>query len=74
MKNINEEDDTLKIGYLKEHVLPLSARAVGRKKLSRFAQIESPDFVLLFIPITAFAMAPNEDTSLYNKDSKILLL
>jgi DNA recombination protein RmuC len=25
MKNINEEDDTLKIGYLKEHVLPLNA-------------------------------------------------
>jgi DNA recombination protein RmuC len=31
-------------------------------------QIESPDFVLLFIPIEpAFAMALNEDTSLYNK-------
>jgi DNA recombination protein RmuC len=31
-------------------------------------QIESPDFVLLFIPIEpAFAMALNEDTKLYNK-------
>jgi DNA recombination protein RmuC len=30
--------------------------------------MESPDFVLLFIPIeTAFALALNEDTTLYNK-------
>jgi DNA recombination protein RmuC len=30
--------------------------------------MESPDFVLLFIPIeSAFALALNEDTSLYNK-------
>ena len=31
-------------------------------------EIESPDFVLLFVPIeTAFSVATNEDTSIYNR-------
>ena len=39
-----------------------------KKNYQDLYQIESPDFVLLFIPIEpAFAMALNEDTSLYNK-------
>jgi DNA recombination protein RmuC len=36
-------------------------------KLSPFVQIESPDFVLYYPIEPAFAMALNEDTSLYNK-------
>ncbi|MBC7747902.1 MAG: DNA recombination protein RmuC [Methylotenera sp.] len=69
-KYINEEDDTLKIGYLKEHVLSIKRHVeqLGAKNYHDLYQIESPDFVLLFIPIEpAFAMALNEDTSLYNK-------
>ena len=41
---------------------------MGEKNYHDLYEIESPDFVLLFIPIEpAFAMALNEDTTLYNK-------
>jgi len=69
-KYINEEDDLLKIGYLKEHVLSIKRHVeqLGNKNYHDLYQIESPDFVLLFIPIEpAFAMALNENTSLYNR-------
>ena len=69
-KYINEEDDTLKMGYLKEHVNSIKRHVeqLGNKNYHDLYQIESPDFVLLFIPIEpAFAMALNEDTTLYNK-------
>ncbi|RTY82138.1 DNA recombination protein RmuC [Flavobacterium sp. GSP27] len=69
-KYINEEDDLLKIAYLKEHVSSIKRHVeqLGNKNYHDLYQIESPDFVLLFIPIEpAFAMALNEDTSLYNK-------
>jgi DNA recombination protein RmuC len=69
-KYINEEEDDLKIGYLKEHVNSIKRHVeqLGNKNYQDLYQIESPDFVLLFIPIEpAFAMALNEDTTLYNK-------
>lgn len=69
-KYINEEDDILKISFLKEHVNSIKRHVeqLGNKNYHDLYQIESPDFVLLFIPIEpAFAMALNEDTSLYNK-------
>lgn len=69
-KYINEEDDILKISYLKEHVNSIKRHVeqLGNKNYHDLYQIESPDFVLLFIPIEpAFAMALNEDTTLYNK-------
>ena len=69
-KYSNEEDDSLKLGYLKEHVQSIKRHVeqLGNKNYHDLYQIESPDFVLLFIPIeSAFAMALNEDTSLYNK-------
>ena len=69
-KYINEEDDELKINYLKEHVNSIKRHVeqLGNKNYQDLYQIESPDFVLLFIPIEpAFAMALNEDTTLYNK-------
>lgn len=69
-KYINEEDDILKINYLKEHVNSIKRHVeqLGNKNYHDLYQIESPDFVLLFIPIEpAFAMALNEDPSLYNK-------
>ena len=69
-KYINEEDDSLKISYLKEHVSSIKRHVeqLGEKNYHDLYEIESPDFVLLFIPIEpAFAMALNEDTTLYNK-------
>ena len=67
---INEEDETLKEQYLKEHVNSLKRHIeqLSDKKYEDLYQIESPDFVLLFIPIEpAFAVALNSDTHLYNK-------
>ncbi|WP_366183917.1 DNA recombination protein RmuC [Flavobacterium ovatum] len=69
-KYINEEEDDLKASYLKEHVNSIKRHVeqLGNKNYQDLYQIESPDFVLLFIPIEpAFAMALNEDTTLYNK-------
>ena len=67
---INEEDDALKPIYLKEHVNAIKRHVeqLGDKNYHDLYNIESPDFVLLFIPIEpAFALALNEDTTLYNK-------
>jgi DNA recombination protein RmuC len=70
-KYINEDDDeAAKTRYLKEHVnsIRLHVEQLGNKNYQDLYQIESPDFVLLFIPMEpAFAIALNEDTSLYNK-------
>ena len=69
-KFINEEDDSLKINFLKEHVNSIKRHVdqLGEKNYQDLYQIESPDFVLLFIPMEpAFALALNEDTTLYNK-------
>jgi DNA recombination protein RmuC len=67
---INEEDDHVKTQFLKEHVNAIKRHVdqLGDKNYQDLYQIESPDFVLLFIPIEpAFALALNEDTTLYNK-------
>ena len=67
---INEENDDLKAQHLKEHVISINRHVeqLGNKNYQDLYQMESPDFVLLFIPIeSAFALALNEDTSLYNK-------
>lgn len=67
---INEDDDTLKANFLKEHVNSIKRHVeqLGDKNYQDIYQMESPDFVLLFIPIeTAFALALNEDNTLYNR-------
>ena len=67
---INEEDETEKAQHLKEHVMAIKRHVdqLSSKNYHDLYQMESPDFVLLFIPIeSAFALALNEDTSLYNK-------
>jgi DNA recombination protein RmuC len=69
-KYINEEEDSLKTGFLKEHVNSIKRHVeqLGDKNYQDLYQIESPDFVLLFIPMEpAFALALNDDTTLYNK-------
>ncbi|WP_293870116.1 DNA recombination protein RmuC [Flavobacterium sp.] len=67
---INAEDDTEKAQHLKEHVMALKRHVdqLSAKNYQDLYHMESPDFVLLFIPIeSAFALALNEDNSLYNK-------
>ncbi|MFD2890799.1 DNA recombination protein RmuC [Flavobacterium chuncheonense] len=67
---VNEEDDTLKATYLKEHVNSLKRHVdqLSDKNYQDIYHMESPDFVLLFVPIEpAFALALNEDNTLYNK-------
>lgn len=67
---VNEEDDTLKVNFLKEHVNSIKRHVeqLGDKNYQDIYHMESPDFVLLFIPIEpAFALALQEDNTLYNK-------
>lgn len=67
---VNEEDDILKTNFLKEHVNSVKRHVdqLSDKNYQDIYHMESPDFVLLFIPIEpAFALALNEDTNLYNK-------
>lgn len=67
---VNEEDDDLKATYLKEHVTSIKRHVeqLSAKNYQDIYQMESPDFVLLFIPIEpAFALALNDDNTLYNK-------
>ena len=69
-KWVNEEEESFKNEFLKEHVLSIKRHVeqLGSKNYHDLYQIESPDFVLLFIPIEpAFAIALNEDSTLYNK-------
>lgn len=66
---INETDDTEKITHLKNHTIAIKTRVkeLGEKNYHTLYQMESPDFVLLFIPIeAAFAIASAENPSLYN--------
>lgn len=69
-KFVNEEDDNLKKIYLNEHISSLKRHVeqLSSKNYHTLYTNESPDFVLLFIPIeTAFATALNQDNFLYNK-------
>ncbi|MCL4171242.1 UNVERIFIED_CONTAM: hypothetical protein GTU68_020747 [Idotea baltica] len=67
---INADDEVVKERFLKEHVNSLKRHVeqLSEKKYEDIYKIESPDFVLLFVPIEpAFAVALNTDNSLYNK-------
>ena len=67
---VNEEDDVQQNIYLKEHVNSVKRHVeqLSDKRYQDIYQMESPDFVLLFIPIEpAFALALQEDLNLYNK-------
>ncbi len=67
---VNTEDETEKEQFLKEHITSLKRHVeqLSEKKYEDLYKIESPDFVLLFIPIEpAFAIALNSDNTLYNK-------
>ena len=63
-------DDDNKALFLKAHVNSINKHVnqLSEKKYEDLYDMESPDFVLMFIPIEpAFAIALNEDNMLYNK-------
>ncbi|MFD1293919.1 DNA recombination protein RmuC [Lutibacter holmesii] len=67
---VNSDDENEKAQLLKEHVSSLKRHIeqLSEKKYEDIYKIDSPDFVLLFIPIEpAFAAALTSDNQLYNK-------
>tara|TARA_R110002073_G_scaffold72537_1_gene177197 strand:- start:177434 stop:178756 length:1323 start_codon:yes stop_codon:yes gene_type:complete len=76
---VNSDDDKERERYLKDHLISLNKHVtqLSDKKYEDIYEIESPDFVLLFIPIEpAFAIAINNDNQLYNKafDKNIVIV
>ncbi|MCH2488829.1 MAG: DNA recombination protein RmuC [Flavobacteriales bacterium] len=66
---VNEEEEDQRARYLKEHIASLRKHIdqLSAKNYQDIYKIESPDFVLLFVPIEpAFAVAINQDANLYN--------
>ena len=66
---INEPDEDEKRAHLKNHLISVRNRVneLSNKNYHSLYQMESPDFVLLFIPIeAAFAIASNEHPGLYS--------
>ena len=66
---INADEDD-KPRFLKDHLTSIRKHIeqLSAKKYEDLYEMESPDFVLMFVPIEpAFAIAINEDNSLYNK-------
>ena len=58
----------INIHFSLNEILKRHIEQLGNKNYQHLYEMESPDFVLLFIPIEpAFAIALNEDTQLYNK-------
>ena len=75
----NENDDEEKINHLKSHLISVRRRVdeLSQKNYHTLYQMESPDFVLLFIPIeAAFAIASNQYPNLYNDafDKNIIIV
>ncbi len=66
---VNEEDETQKPSILKEHLLSVRKHVeqLSAKNYHDLYQMDSPDFVLLFIPLEpAFAAASQLDSHLYS--------
>jgi len=69
-KYVNEEDDDMKSNFLNLHIQSIKRHIeqLSEKNYHDLYQMESPDFVLMFIPIeTAFSIAVNAELNLYNK-------
>jgi len=67
---VNSDEENEKEIFLKQHIQSLNRHVdqLSSKKYEDLYEIESPNFVLLFVPIEpAFAVAINNDNQLYNK-------
>lgn len=77
-KYVNEEDEAQKLKFLKEHLRSLNNHIVdlSSKKYEDLYKIQSPDFVLMFIPVEpALYLAQNSDNSFfYSAFQKNILL
>ena len=76
---VNEEDEDLQKIHLKDHVAGIKKHVndLSAKNYHDLYGMESPDFVLLFVPIEpAFAMALNHDGGLYSEafDKNIVIV
>lgn len=76
---VNETEETQKPLHLKNHLVSVKNRVeeLSKKNYHQLYDMESPDFVLLFIPIeAAFAVASNEYPQLYGDafDKNIILV
>ncbi len=66
---VSAEDEDEKMNYLKQHVLSIKNHIDGlsAKNYQHLYAINSPDFVLLFLPIEAsFSITVQADTELFN--------
>jgi DNA recombination protein RmuC len=75
----NETEESQRKQHLKNHLTAIRNRVneLGSKNYHQLYQMESPDFVLLFIPIeAAFAVASNEYPGLYSEafDKNIIIV
>jgi len=75
----NETDEQDRKQHLKNHLTAIRNRVseLGNKNYHQLYEMESPDFVLLFIPIeAAFAVASNEYPGLYSEafDKNIIIV
>lgn len=69
-KYVSTDDELEKSKFLKEHIQSIEKHvsSLSSKNYQDLYKIESPNFVLLFIPIEpAFAIAINHDEKIYNK-------
>ena len=67
---VNEEEETPREEALSMHLQSIKRHIdqLSEKNYQDLYQMESPDFVLMFIPIeTAFSIAINADPNIYNK-------
>ncbi|RXJ50135.1 DNA recombination protein RmuC [Gelidibacter gilvus] len=76
---INEVDESERPAHLKNHLISVRkhVRELGEKNYHQLYDMESPDFVLLFIPIeSAFAIASMEYPALYSDafDKNIIIV
>ena len=68
-KYCSADDETIRIGALKEHILSIKKHIINlsSKNYQNLYQIKSLDFVLLFMPIEpAFGLAVQNDMGLFN--------
>jgi len=78
-KYVNAEDPEEQESALKEHITSFKAHIKGlsEKKYQNAQTLNSPDFILMFIPIeSSFGIAIREDISLFNYawDRKIVMV
>lgn len=76
---MNEPEESLRRNHLKDHLTSVKKRVeeLSAKNYHTLYEMESPDFVLLFIPIeSAFAMASGEYPNLYSEafDKNIIIV